>query len=163
MRWWASDQLPEGSLPDRPLSSFRIICTDRRDRTNVSQIYQQQLLFQPVVVAMFDLSLAATARLLSQKSLRAFPYFHGHRYTLADGLDMIWIGAAADYSTCLRTILDDIWANRDRQLDAWQQLYALACVKLWFKYMWKIGDEAEVARWQSDVSELHKALASESS
>jgi hypothetical protein len=56
-------------------------------------------------------------------------------------------------------MLDDIWADRDKQLDAWQQLYALACVKLWFKCMWKIGDEAEVAKWQADVYELHQALA----
>jgi hypothetical protein len=72
---------------------------------------------------------------------------------------MTWFGTAADYSTCLRTILDDIWANRDDQLDAWQQLYALACVKLWFKCMWKTGDEAEVARWQSNVHVLHHAIA----
>lgn len=120
-------------------------------------------MFQPVVVAMFDLSLTATKILLSRKSHWAFKSRANHVYVLAEILNMTWFGTAADYSTCFRSILDEIWANRDDQLDAWQQLYALACVKLWFKCMWKIGDAAEVARWQSDVLELHKALAAESS
>ncbi|GAB7331480.1 hypothetical protein MBLNU13_g02885t1 [Cladosporium sp. NU13] len=163
MRWSASDQPLDGSLPDGPLSCFRIICTDRKERINVSQILQKQLVFQPAVVAVFDLGSAATTFLLSQKSHWAFQSVTNHAYALAESLDMTWFGTAADYSICLRTILDDIWANRDHQLDAWQQLYALACVKLWFKCMWKIGDEAEVADWQSDVHALHEAFASESS
>ena len=163
MRWSAPHQPLDDSLPDGPLSSFRIICTDRNKRMNVSQIHQQQLVFQPTVVAVFDLSVAATTSLLSQKLHWASRFLDNHVYILAESLSMTWFGTASDYSTCFRSILDEIWANRDDQLDAWQQLYALACVKLWFKCMWKIGDAAEVARWQSDVLELHKALAAESS
>lgn len=37
---------------------------------------------------------------------------------------------------CLRLILEDIWADQEKQLDAWQQLYMLACVKKGFKYFW---------------------------
>lgn len=163
MRWWASYKLPEGLLPDAPLSSFRVICTHRKERINVSQVHQPQLVFQPVVVAMFDLTVAATKSLLSQKSHWASLPTTNHVYALTASLDMTWFGTEAEYSTCLRTLLDDIWANRDNQLDAWQQLYALTCVKLWFKCMWKIGDEVEVARWQSDAMELHKTFASKSS
>lgn len=159
VRWRASHQPLEGPVPDGPHSSFRIVCTHRNERVNVSQMYQPQLVFQPVVVATFDLSLAATTCLLSQKSHWASSNYITHVYACTEGLDMTWFGTAADYSTCLRTMLDDIWADRDHQLDAWQQLYALACVKLWFKCMWKIGDEAEVAKWQADVYELHQALA----
>ena len=162
-RWWASYQLPEASLPDGPLPSFRVICTHRKERMNVSQLHQHQLVFQPVVVAVFDLTGTATKSLLSQKSHWTSQFMEHNVYSLAEGLDMTWFGTEAEYSTCLRSISDDIWANRDNQLDAWQQLYALACVKRWFKCMWKIGDEVEVARWQSDVMELHKAFAFESS
>ena len=162
MRWWESSQLPDASLPDGPLSSFRVICTHRKERINVSQIHQQQSVFQPVVVAMFDLTVTATKSLLSQKSHWASHSGSGHVFALAESPSMTWFGTEAEYSTCLRSILDDIWANRDNQLDAWQQLYALACVKLWFKFMWKIGDDTEVARWQSDAMELHKAFAIES-
>lgn len=43
---------------------------------------------------------------------------------------------------CLRLILEDIWADQDKQLDAWQQLYLLACVKKWFRYFWVMGVDA---------------------
>jgi hypothetical protein len=58
MHWWASYQPLKASVPDAPLSSFRIICAHRKMRIDVSQIHQQQLVFQPAVVAMFDLSLS---------------------------------------------------------------------------------------------------------
>jgi hypothetical protein len=37
---------------------------------------------------------------------------------------------------CLQLLLDDIWADQEKQLDAWQQLYSLACVKKSFKHLW---------------------------
>ena len=158
MRWWAPDQPLGDSLPDAPLSSFRIICTDRKERINVSQVHQQQLVFQPVVVAIFDLSLAATACLLSQKPHWADPSVSNDVYSFTQRPNMTWLGTPDDYSTCLRTILDDIWADRDHQLDAWQQLYVLACVKLCFKCMWYIADEAEVAKWQADALIYRRAF-----
>ena len=112
---------------------------------------------------MFDLTVTATRSLLSQESHWASHYMSDHVFALAESPDMTWFGTEAEFSTCLRSILDDIWANRGNQLDAWQQLYALACVKLWFKCMWKIGDDTEVARWRSDRMELHKAFSFESS
>jgi hypothetical protein len=36
----------------------------------------------------------------------------------------------------LQLLLDDIWADQEKQLDAWQQLYSLACVKKSFKHLW---------------------------
>lgn len=73
-----------------------------------------------------------------------------------------WIGTPAEYSGCLQSILDDIWTDPDQQLDAWQQLYALACVKSFFRRMWKIGDEAKVARWiDSEDSAFDSTSASE--
>ena len=163
IRWWESSHLPEASLPDGPLSSFRVICTNRKERINISQIHQQQLVFKPVVVAVFDLTVTTTKSLLLQESHWAsHSSVSDHVYSLTESLDMTWFGTEAEYSTGLRSISDDIWANRDNQLDAWQQLYALACVKLWFKCMWRIGDNTEVARWQSDAMELHKSFAFES-
>jgi hypothetical protein len=37
---------------------------------------------------------------------------------------------------CMRLILDEIWADQEKQLDAWQQLYVLACVKTSSKHLW---------------------------
>lgn len=107
---------------------------------------------------MFDLSTTATAALLWQSQWWTPDVYDMSTLVLARALEMAWIGTAADYSSCLQVILDDIWQDCDQQLDAWQQLYALACVKLWFKCMWRIGDEAEVVGWQSDADELHKAF-----
>lgn len=156
MHWWVPGIV---SVPDGPLSPLRIICTHRSERIEVSQIRQQQLVFHPIIVATFDLGLTATARLLSQRSLWASPYLTIHGYASTESLDMTWFGTAAEYSACLRTILNDIWADYERQLDVWQKLYALTCVKPWNKCMWKIGDEAEVATWQSDDVELHTKFA----
>jgi hypothetical protein len=100
---------------------------------------------------MFDLSTTATEALMLQSQWWT-PEDAGSR-TLAtmNSLGMTWVGTAADYTSCLQVILDDIWQDRDQQLNAWQQLYALACLKLCFGRMWKIGNEARVARWTENA------------
>jgi hypothetical protein len=42
---------------------------------------------------------------------------------------------------CLQLIIDDVWADQDKQLDAWQQLYLLACVETSFKHLWVAGPD----------------------
>lgn len=37
---------------------------------------------------------------------------------------------------CLHLILEDVWEDPDRQLDAWERLYVRAYVRKWFKYLW---------------------------
>jgi len=129
-----------------PPSRFRIICLHRSERTPVSPKLQQKLVLESRVVAMLDLSVTATASLLSQRSSR----------TRTGGilLDMYWIGTEAEFSTCLHAILYDIWQDRGQQLDAWQQLYALACVKLCFRRMWVFCDEDAVTRRSNALTAL---------
>ena len=47
-------------------------------------------------------------------------------------------GTQGDFSDCLEQILSRVRADERGQLDAWQQLYTLACVKTYFKDFWTI-------------------------
>jgi hypothetical protein len=130
----------------------------------VSQKLQDQLIFTPRVVAIFDLSVTVSASLLSQSTVWTVPDRGSPLHFTRLSFEMSWVGTAAAYTSCLQTILDDIWQDRGQQLDAWQQLYALACVKFCFRRMWKIGTEAKVARWvDMEDCGLYSSPASEGS
>jgi hypothetical protein len=144
---WATSQLWTTPLITDPTSPLRLMCLRRSTQAHVSRMLPFRLGYEQELVAMFDLSIAATAALLSQSQWWTSHYLDNDIFSIAHNPEMTWVGTAAEYSSCLQLILDDIWADRDQQLDAWQQLYALACVKLCFKHMWKIGDEARVAKW----------------
>ncbi|KAM0715348.1 hypothetical protein Q7P37_008846 [Cladosporium fusiforme] len=47
-------------------------------------------------------------------------------------------GTQHQFLYCLELLKGEVWANRHGQLNAWQQLYMLACVKKLFKYFWTI-------------------------
>jgi hypothetical protein len=42
------------------------------------------------------------------------------------------------FECCLWQVKQELWANRKGQLNAWQQLCILTCVKKWFKHFWTI-------------------------
>lgn len=52
--------------------------------------------------------------------------------------DSAFEGTRADFEQCREVVLEEIWANDRCQLDSWQQLYLLACVKLYSETLWKI-------------------------
>lgn len=158
LQMWTASRSSAASLLAPSASRFRIMCLRRGQQMSISQMPPHQATYEHEAVVMFDLSTTATAALLWQSQWWTPDVYDMSTLVLARALEMAWIGTAADYSSCLQVILDDIWQDCDQQLDAWQQLYALACVKLWFKCMWRIGDEAEVVGWQSDADELHKAF-----
>jgi hypothetical protein len=147
----AASQSSAMTSPALPASRFRMMCLRRNQRIPVSRTWPHEVTHEHEAVAMFDLSTTATEALMLQSQWWT-PEDAGSR-TLAtmNSLGMTWVGTAADYTSCLQVILDDIWQDRDQQLNAWQQLYALACLKLCFGRMWKIGNEARVARWTENA------------
>jgi hypothetical protein len=162
---WAIGQLSAGSLPPHPTSPFRIMCLRRNTQTSVSRTPLLQLSYEHQLVALFDLSVTATATLLSQSQWWTRDEYHECGFAITRNLEMTWLGTPADYSSCLRALLDDIWQDRHQQLDAWQQLYALTCVKLCFRRMWKIGSKARVSEWTGmdylDRYSVHESSSNE--
>jgi hypothetical protein len=49
-----------------------------------------------------------------------------------------FLGTRVDFRCCLEEVKQKIWVNKKGQLDAWQQLCMLACVKRSFKHFWTI-------------------------
>jgi hypothetical protein len=49
-----------------------------------------------------------------------------------------FVGTQDHFEHCLEDVKQEVWANRNCQLDAWQQLCMLACVKKCFKHFWTI-------------------------
>jgi hypothetical protein len=59
-------------------------------------------------------------------------------------------GTQQDFSTCLDQILSMIRADEQGQLDAWQQLYTLACLKAYFKDFWTI--QTSETQWLAQIT-----------
>jgi hypothetical protein len=144
LHWWAASRSPASPLLANIPSPFRLVFMHWSERITVSQKAHQQLMFKPRIVASYDLSTTTSATLLSRRTRWSECNTVDRFFTVCKSPVMTWIGTAVEFSACLHAILDDIWQNRGQQLDAWQQLYALACVKICFRRMWRIGDEAEV-------------------
>ena len=49
-----------------------------------------------------------------------------------------FVGSQTDLNECLEVLLREIWANDRGLLNAWQQLFVLACVKRGFKDYWDL-------------------------
>lgn len=59
-----------------------------------------------------------------------------------------FVGTQAQFQSCLAEVKEEIWANEKGQLDAWQQLCMLACVKKDFRDFWTVvtPETQELAR-----------------
>jgi hypothetical protein len=53
--------------------------------------------------------------------------------------DITFAGTLQQRQQCLKLIIQEIWQNTGNQLDAWGQLFLLACVKKGFSTYWKIA------------------------
>jgi hypothetical protein len=114
------------ALRRRPQQSdgfFRILCLADvdwiRGYTDIMEQYGKD------VVSLFDTRIESLEALQEDvdSAYSAFPRFQGTQ---------------EDFSDCLEQILSKVRADEQGQLDAWQQLYTLACVKTGFKYFWTI-------------------------
>jgi hypothetical protein len=87
-----------------------------------SQVRGQMAISTPEVVVLFEISSTLVKALLAKhKQVRSW-----ERNTART-----WLGSlsAADLESCVQAILEELLEDVRHQLDAWQQLYALACVK----------------------------------
>jgi hypothetical protein len=75
------------------------------------------------VVSLFDTRVESLEALRDAENPWVFPRFQGTQEYFSD---------------CLEQILSRVRADERGQLDAWQQLYTLACVKTYFKDFWTI-------------------------
>lgn len=81
----------------------------------------------------FDLSSQVTTQVMA-----ACSNFSQSRHNDLEDAELS--GTSADLACCQQMIIDEIWENRNEQLDAWGQLYILANVKKWFGSYWKIRE-----------------------
>jgi hypothetical protein len=69
---------------------------------------------------------------------------------------MAFTGTLQQREKSLQIVADEIWQNNDNQLDAWSQLYFLACVKTSFRDYWQIAasDDGSEAGKITDGTEV---------
>lgn len=84
------------------------------------------------VVGIYEPSCETITRLIMQDTLSE------ENECFGDQVFPRFAGLQADFDACLERILEEVWANENDKLGAWQQLYMLACVKKWFKNFWTI-------------------------
>lgn len=84
-----------------------------------------------------DLSAKLTAQLLSSSDSHQEVTTNGDvEFAKAEQFELRLTGTAQQYEECLQMIIEEAWDNVNDQLDAWQQLYLLACVRMWFISYW---------------------------
>lgn len=116
---------PRGNIPQM-LRMF-VVSADwldvGRDRTSPSLLVGHE---DCRIIACFDLSVQTTEHLLT--------------YSKGNPAEFTFSGTPSGYAQCLEAVMQDIWDNAGAQLDAWQQIYLLTCVKKWFKVSWEIRE-----------------------
>lgn len=128
--------------PDDGISrGLRLVCLHPRIRRDSFKPDGNLTHLRPVVVASFEIRSTLTNALLA-KNIQGVDWYSDRRTP--------WSGTPANLSTCLQAISEEIWADVNHELDAWQQLYALACVKVHFRRMWRTEDSPSS---RSSVSE----------
>lgn len=115
-------------LRRRPQQSdmrFRILCLANLDWVRTPRVPNLGEQYEKDVVSLFDTRIESFEDLREDLNnpFSAFPRFQGTQ---------------EDFSDCLEQILSKVRADEQGQLDAWQQLYTLACVKTGFKHFWTI-------------------------
>jgi hypothetical protein len=77
------------------------------------------------------------------------------QYILSRSNEIVFAGTLQQGQDCVQLIIQEVWQNTNNQLDAWGQLYLLACVKKSFSTYWEIaasddGSEADNITDDSD-------------
>ena len=108
---------------DGVTSLLQLVCLHHRAlRDHRSQVRRQMAISTPEVVVLFEIS-STSVKALFAKSNQVGSWERNYHRS--------WLGslAAADLESCVQGILEELWEDARHQLSAWQQLYALACVK----------------------------------
>jgi hypothetical protein len=132
---WACRRRPEQSD-----MCIRILCLAKNATTFGYHWYQDRNRKLPGkqygedVVSLFDMRI---------ESLETLQFADG---TIRSGFQ----GTQQDFSTRLDQILSVVRADEQGQLDAWQQLYTLACLKTYFKDFWTI--QTSGTQWLAQIT-----------
>jgi hypothetical protein len=108
---------------------FRLLCLKNRGQTTRRQ-------WSPcteAVVGACDVDSELLGALLDSRSVR-----DRHSCEARLSWPPTFVGTQADFYCCLEQVKQEIWANKKGQLDAWQQLCMLSCVKKNFEHFWTI-------------------------
>jgi hypothetical protein len=119
---------------DSATSVLQLVCLHHRTRLDHGiQVLGQMAHSTPKVVVSFEISNTLVKALFAKNNTV---------YLWKERLNKPWLGtlAAADLERFVQAILEELWADVRHQLDAWQQLYALACVKAHVRWLRRIGD-----------------------
>jgi hypothetical protein len=74
-------------------------------------------------------------------------------------------GTPCQRERCLQLVIQEIWQDTESELDAWSQLYILACVKKSFRAYWRIAvsdDGSEAGKITNDADLISESISSES-
>jgi hypothetical protein len=137
---------------------LRLFCLRRAGR------YRRRLLFTGCDATHLDLSATLTAHLLSlSEDDQGVTVNEEVEFAKVKQFELRLTGTALQYEECLQMITQEAWDNVNEQLDAWQQLYLLACVKTSFISYWNSGDSMSCNKRLSGLeSESESKSGSES-
>jgi hypothetical protein len=122
---------------DGVTSPLQLVCLHHRALLDHrSQVRGQMATSTPKVVVLFEISSTLVKALLAESNQYG-------RDTAEN-----WLGklVAADLESCVQAILEELWEDVRHQLDAWQQLYALACVKAHVRWIQKMDPGSQVSQ-----------------
>jgi hypothetical protein len=130
---------------DGATSALQLVCLHHRTRLDHGIQDEGQMSHStPDVVVSFEISSTVVKALIAESDRVSFWQNH---------TDKPWLASleAADHESCVQAVLEELWADVRHQLDAWQQLYALACIKAHARWIRRIEDpESQLP--QSSVS-----------
>jgi hypothetical protein len=110
------------ALPDltklRRQRTMRLLCLDRKQLATTTIVGRDCLR----VTAWFDVSEQCSTA-MGELVVDGLSPFGGFAESMGQ-------------ERCMQLVLDDIWDDPDKRLDAWQRLYVRAYVRRWFKYLW---------------------------
>jgi hypothetical protein len=121
------------SEPSAPIYEFppklRIVCASR----NPPKGSDNERPFRDCITATHDLGPRATARLVEFLRIEV-------RSAEQGGRARSFQSNREEYLECQQLMIDDVWSKFRQKLDAWQQLYVLACVKSKLRHTWFIRE-----------------------
>jgi hypothetical protein len=112
---------------------FRLLCLANCDETPLERIHEG--CWTPCtegVVGLCDIDLEALKPLMKPPSTE--DYFPFCVFPRVEPFE----GTQDQFLCCLEEVKQEVWANKKGQLDAWQQLCMLVCVKKNFGHFWNI-------------------------
>lgn len=151
----ASDINRTGDVSDDGVTSvLQLVCLHHRTWLDHGiQDEGQMAHSKPEVLVSFEISSTLVKALFADNK----PFGPWHRYANKPWLAIL---AAADLESCVQAILEELWADVRHQLNAWQQLYALACVKSHVRWIRRIGDfESQLSQDSVRGSEIGESDA----